>query len=135
MTVVGSQMINRRQAPKRFRKAGRPSLQSGAVQKADGWHAIVVSTWSLLGEELGRERRESAKTYPTSIEAHRAAERMQAQMETSEPVDAVTSRTVGLIRRAASRARAARAVSRIFVANGRTVLPPRAAWTRKKTPA
>jgi hypothetical protein len=123
MTVVGSRITQRQVLPKRFKKIGVPTVKSMVVLRDDGWRAAVVSVWSWGGEELGRERKETAKTYPTSAEAMVAAEKMRSRMERAEPVDESTRRTVATIRRSVGRRRARSSMSRIFVSNGRPVLP------------
>ena len=47
--TVSTARYTRRVLPSRFKKAGSPSLQSGSVLRGDGWHGLVISTWSVAG--------------------------------------------------------------------------------------
>jgi hypothetical protein len=121
LTVMPGSRVKRLVAPTRFKKIGVPTMQHLAALRGTRWYACVISTWSLRGEELGRERRELARSFATSAEANTAAERLRSKMERAE-VDQDTVRTVGLIRRAVEQARRQDAKNRIFAANGRAVL-------------
>ena len=98
ITVIGSRFTKRQVLPTTFRKRGIPTRQALAVQRGARWRAAVISVWSFMGDELGRERCETARTYASSIEAMDAAKRMQAKMDRAEPLDQDTQRAIAIIR-------------------------------------
>lgn len=118
MTVIAGRVTRRQVAPTTFKRLGTPTVSHLAVSRNGRWRGAVISTWSLMGEELGRTRQETARTYGSSTEALLHAARLRSRMERTEPVDHVTRQTAAKIRRAIGRARAMATMQRLFASNG-----------------